>query len=160
VPQAILLIMATPSCGFKVSCSQIPRRAFAGIRTHDPLSACASAYVYPIDSDWPMRDHSDSQPLLPPTRGPEPITYSRISQHLARKYIDIFRNFIDRVTDSRVIDTPRVSFGNQNADLYLLCVPVVFVRYRTTGLRVYIAISLHSSTVQCTVHAMHGNGNK
>jgi hypothetical protein len=22
---------------FKVSCSQIPRRAFAGIRTHDPL---------------------------------------------------------------------------------------------------------------------------
>jgi hypothetical protein len=28
MPQAILLIMAT---------SQIPRRAFAGIRTHDPL---------------------------------------------------------------------------------------------------------------------------
>jgi hypothetical protein len=37
VPQAILLIMATTSCGFKVSCSQIPRCAFAGIRTHDPL---------------------------------------------------------------------------------------------------------------------------
>jgi hypothetical protein len=38
VPQVglILLIMATPSCGFKVSSSQIPRRAFAGIRTHDP----------------------------------------------------------------------------------------------------------------------------
>jgi hypothetical protein len=29
--------MATPSCGFKVSCSQIPCRAFAGIRTHDRL---------------------------------------------------------------------------------------------------------------------------
>jgi hypothetical protein len=28
VPQAILLIMATPSCEFKVSCSQIPRCAF------------------------------------------------------------------------------------------------------------------------------------
>jgi hypothetical protein len=38
VPQAILLIMATLSCGFlKVSCSKIPRRAFAGIRTRDPL---------------------------------------------------------------------------------------------------------------------------
>jgi hypothetical protein len=41
MPQAILLIMATPrlpqAVDFKVSCSQIPRRAFAGIRTHDPL---------------------------------------------------------------------------------------------------------------------------
>jgi hypothetical protein len=38
MPQAILLIMATPSCGyFKESCSQTPRRAFAGIRTHDTL---------------------------------------------------------------------------------------------------------------------------
>jgi hypothetical protein len=37
VPQAILLIIATLSCGFKVPCSQIPHRAFAGIRTHEPL---------------------------------------------------------------------------------------------------------------------------
>jgi hypothetical protein len=40
VPQAILLIMATPrAVDFKVSCSKMPRRAFAGIRTHDPLVA-------------------------------------------------------------------------------------------------------------------------
>jgi hypothetical protein len=37
VPRAILLIMATPSCGFKVFYSKIPRRAFTGIPTHDPL---------------------------------------------------------------------------------------------------------------------------
>jgi hypothetical protein len=35
MPQAILLIMATRAVDFKVFCSQIPRRAFAGIRTHD-----------------------------------------------------------------------------------------------------------------------------
>jgi hypothetical protein len=27
----------TRAVDFKVSCSQIPRRAFTGIRTHDPL---------------------------------------------------------------------------------------------------------------------------
>jgi hypothetical protein len=37
VPQAILLIMAYRAVDFKVSCSQIPRRAFAGILTHYPL---------------------------------------------------------------------------------------------------------------------------
>jgi hypothetical protein len=37
VPQAVLLIMAPRAVDFKVSCSQIPRRAFAGIRTYDPL---------------------------------------------------------------------------------------------------------------------------
>jgi hypothetical protein len=37
VPQAILLILATRAVDFKVSCSQILRRAFPGIRNHDPL---------------------------------------------------------------------------------------------------------------------------
>jgi hypothetical protein len=34
-----LLVMTffSQAVDFKVSCSQIPRRAFAGIRTHDPL---------------------------------------------------------------------------------------------------------------------------
>jgi hypothetical protein len=37
VLQAILLIMATPSCGFEGILLTDTRRAFAGIRTHDPL---------------------------------------------------------------------------------------------------------------------------
>jgi hypothetical protein len=39
VPQAILLVMATKprAVDSKVSCSQIPRRPLARIRTHDPM---------------------------------------------------------------------------------------------------------------------------
>jgi hypothetical protein len=102
VPQAILLIMSTPSCGFygillidttpclrqdsnprpsdweseargewrkqfclllphamdfKVSCSQIPSRAFAGIRTHDPLSGWEN-----VGHDAPYELYSRRQP--------------------------------------------------------------------------------------------------
>jgi hypothetical protein len=37
VPQASLLLLLPRAVNFKVSCSKIPRRTFAGIRTHDPL---------------------------------------------------------------------------------------------------------------------------
>jgi hypothetical protein len=37
MPQAICLFWLPRAVDFKVSCSQILRRAFAGIRTHDPL---------------------------------------------------------------------------------------------------------------------------
>jgi hypothetical protein len=41
-----------PSCGSKVSCSQIPRRGFAGIRTHDPL--VESPTSKPFGHDAPL----------------------------------------------------------------------------------------------------------
>jgi hypothetical protein len=44
---------------FKVSCSQIPRRAFAGIRTHDPL------VDDPLD-DW-LFDGKKSLKIAKPT---------------------------------------------------------------------------------------------